>query len=136
MKQYNFNKPRFDISTLSGKIAVMKEYESGNKDIFTKSKHSTIPWYPSNPDFNWYDRKYNYFEERQKILIPWTVETAPKTPIILIKRKGLNETYVLWNSKDKYIESCCRDYYSLLEKWEYTPDNGVTWLPCGTEVYE
>lgn len=70
-----------------------------------------------------------------KKLVPWTFDTAPKGHLILRDKTEVKRIYVAsFFDENGITAGYHREWSVLLSAFEHSTDNGVTWLPCGTEV--
>jgi len=128
-------KPRFDTSTLDGKIAVMQEAKKvGHAYIQTTSCNWDIH---KNPRWDWFRCTYNFPTEPKTKLIPFTRDTFPREAWIRFKADIDFNFRVLSYSNDSFrVGDTIKPYDRAMNDCEISLDHGKTWQPCGQVVEE
>lgn len=132
-------KPRFDTSTLDGKIAVMQEAQKvgymyavviNSGDNWKSLKSQYAYW-------NWEEFKYNFPTEPKTKLIPFTRDTFPREAWVRFKLDPDYNFRVLSYSSDSFrVGDTIKPYDRAINDCELSSDNGKTWQPCGQVVEE
>lgn len=138
-KQQLKMKPKYDTTTLAGKIAVMEMYQCNSHKLLVRAPHERgwTKWNgPCSPVWNWEANDYNFPAESK--LIPWTLKTVPKDPWMLIRSVHYSdgEYYRVAGFGESHFRlifcDACVQYKAALTEWQHSLDGGKTWLPCGT----
>lgn len=131
-------KPRFDTSTLDGKIAVMQEAQkvgyvylrSRDEENYTLQGTNYTKW-------DWLCFFYNFPTEPKTKLIPFTRDTFPREAWIRFKADIDFNFRVLSYSNDSFrVGDTIEPYDRAMNDCEISLDHGKTWQPCGQVVVE
>lgn len=122
-------KPRFDTSTLDGKIAVMQEAQKvGYVYLRAEDTENYILQGTNYTKWDWLCFFYNFPTEPKTKLIPFTRDTFPREAWIRYKADiDFNFRVLSYSSAsfDRAMNNC-----------EISLDHGKTWQPCGQVVEE
>ena len=118
---------------LKDKIKVMQHFAEGGK--IERSFVDRTDWRPIDaPVWNW--RDYNYRIQPPKTKQPLTAADFP--PGTVIRCSGIVNWAMVLVTSPSYI-SVSFEYQISYERlmvgqWQYSTDQGKTWLPCYKEV--
>ena len=117
---------------LKDKIKVMQHFAEGGKVEYHGSDGS---WHAATgPCWNWQD--YNYRIQPPKTKQPLTAADFP--PGTVVRCSGIAYWAMVLVTSPKYISVSCEDQISYEKligaQWQYSTDQGKTWLPCYKEV--
>lgn len=129
-------KPRFDTSTLDGKIAVMQEFKRVEY-AYTPAVNGMSWALITKPHWDWDNLTFNFPTEPRTKIVPFTRDTFPREAWIRYKVDPDYNFRVLSFSSDSFrVDDTIEKYTDAIVKCEISLDNGKTWTACGQVVEE